>query len=1145
MSVLRLNRRAAFQQLKSAEFLSTNKKPSSTRTTRRLSGTLRKHSAKLAEQNTCSHTSLSWCHYRYYHQSLNAVSYKHDDFCDQEDAVTEEYIENWPESSEFIDNVTDEQSSYTPAKMSRQKKLLNTSFQYLYNLIQTCAHANLLEDLQEILTGLLRNNAPSVTDKVLELFFYSLYNSDSNDKHSMLTMLQQMLNEVLSSDVELNAVSCCCITAALGKFGESPENMKNIVASMNNKYPLHKSLECLNKDSDVYQDAMLVTSSLGIKVVDDYIPDVPEPPHHDLVKDVYSSTLAPKHSNTVPACNIDTLKKQFHVQLKEELEGFVKVPNVLAQDNTWVTNLNEKQRKLEKLKENWYPAVLKAFQSMRDSQKERWSSKRGVYPFLCVLPDRMYVDIIINHLMNISSSGDITTSLAFSLGSAVFSRYGAKTSLKCNVDRQLGKLYGEYAQLYSQNNTGLHRQAWETLEHQHGKLQTGFPILPWKGYWKVSIGARLLEVLVSSATFSVGENTNVPSTFFLQIPAVFNSYAPFGKKMYGMTIPHPLFSKLVTEASVDFKFDNDALPMVVPPLPWKSSLQGGLLMCPNDFVRSHSEIEFTEPNVTHYDSPQVFPVFDALNVLSSISWKVNNKILDLQLKLLLAKGDAQLGIPPPASESPPTPFVANMNDLTPEEKAIKRAQNFYALKAKREMHSLHCSGLYNLSIANMYRDKTIWFPHNLDFRGRAYPIPRHFNYMGSDVYRSLFLFAEGRPLGSKGLDWLKIHVTNLTGLKKRCSIEERLEFANEMLDEITDSADRPLEGRGWWKKSEDPWQLLAACMELTSALRSPDPTKFVSHLPLHQDGSCNGLQHYAAMGRDIVGAQQVNLSSLPIPQDVYTKVAEVVEKLRAEDAKNGNKLAQKLEGKIDRKVVKQTVMTTVYGVTRFGAVLQVKKQLLERLPRNDVLQASTYTTDLLFKSVKSMFGGASEIQKWLTDAATIISTGKQTVEWTTPLGLRVSQPYYKVRQSKVFTKMQHIYYIEPSQNVNVVKQRNAFPPNFVHSLDATHMMLTALHCYTSGVTFNAIHDCYWTHACDIDHMNVVCREHFVKLHAQPLLHDLAEQFLYNYLPPDGVHDDARYVSKYERKQLADLLSHVPEKGQFDLNEVKKSVYFFS
>ena len=38
---------------------------------------------------------------------------------------------------------------------------------------------------------------------------------------------------------------------------------------------------------------------------------------------------------------------------------------------------------------------------------------------------------------------------------------------------------------------------------------------------------------------------------------------------------------------------------------------------------------------------------------------------------------------------------------------------------------------------------------------------------GNDVARSMLVFAKGKPLGPRGLDWLKIHLVNLTGLKKR------------------------------------------------------------------------------------------------------------------------------------------------------------------------------------------------------------------------------------------------------------------------------------------------------------------------------------------------------------------------------------------
>ena len=61
--------------------------------------------------------------------------------------------------------------------------------------------------------------------------------------------------------------------------------------------------------------------------------------------------------------------------------------------------------------------------------------------------------------------------------------------------------------------------------------------------------------------------------------------------------------------------------------------------------------------------------------------------------------------------------------------------------------------------------------------------------------------------------------------------------------------------------------------------RSPIPhTTYVSLLLFSflQDGSCNGLQHYAALGRDVIGATSVNLMPCDVPQDVYSGVAQQV-----------------------------------------------------------------------------------------------------------------------------------------------------------------------------------------------------------------------------------------------------------------------------
>lgn len=81
---------------------------------------------------------------------------------------------------------------------------------------------------------------------------------------------------------------------------------------------------------------------------------------------------------------------------------------------------------------------------------------------------------------------------------------------------------------------------------------------------------------------------------------------------------------------------------------------------------------------------------------------------------------------------------------------------------------------------------------------------------------------------------------------------------------------------------------------------------------MHQDGTCNGLQHYAALGGDVIGAKQVNLDVSDKPSDVYTYVAEMAKARIDKDAAEGNELAKMLQGKISRKVVKQTVSLSLF-----------------------------------------------------------------------------------------------------------------------------------------------------------------------------------------------------------------------------------------
>lgn len=356
-----------------------------------------------------------------------------------------------------------------------------------------------------------------------------------------------------------------------------------------------------------------------------------------------------------------------------------------------------------------------------------------------------------------------------------------------------------------------------------------------------------------------------------------------------------------------------------------------------------------------------------------------------------------------------------------------------------------------------------------------------------------------------------------------------------------------MQGSRWWLKAEYPWQCLATCYEIAEAVRSGKPTEFKSRIPVHQDGTCNGLQHYAALGGDLAGARAVNLAPSDRPADVYTGVAEMVNKLVEQDAKEGVEAAQLLLGKISRKVVKQTVMTNVYGVTFIGAKAQIENRLKERddIPSDKIYMLSGYLAKKVFASLGEMFNGARKIQDWLTESARRIARsvpqealveaglaeesaeaeekdGKNrrkskkskktfsarnpasnqmtSVIWTTPLGLPIVQPYRRAGKKQVQTILQTVFIEDPeaSRPVNALKQSTAFPPNFIHSLDATHMLMSALACHEKGMTFASVHDSYWTHACDVDEMNKVIRDQFIELHSQPIMQNLYNEFTERY-----------------------------------------------
>ena len=166
---------------------------------------------------------------------------------------------------------------------------------------------------------------------------------------------------------------------------------------------------------------------------------------------------------------------------------------------------------------------------------------------------------------------------------------------------------------------------------------------------------------------------------------------------------------------------------------------------------------------------------------------------------------------------------------------------------------------------------------------------------------------------------------------------------------------------------------------------------------------------------------------------------------------------------------------------------------------------------------------------WLAECARVVCSQGRAVEWTTPLGLPVVQPYRAKSRKMIRTLVQSfvLQFDNDENSVAKAKQRSAFPPNFIHSIDSAHMMKTALACHEAGLTFAGVHDSFWTHAGDVPEMSRHIREKFIELHSEPLLEMLYEELKEKY--PEVAHE----------------IPPPPPMGNMDIKQVKDSVYFFS
>ncbi|XRD77692.1 T3/T7 RNA polymerase [Dyella marensis] len=574
------------------------------------------------------------------------------------------------------------------------------------------------------------------------------------------------------------------------------------------------------------------------------------------------------------------------------------------------------------------------------------------------------------------------------------------------------------------------------------------------------------------------------------------------------------------------------LPMLVPPVPWQASKGGGYLTDAGGLVpivRTRNKAYLRE-----LDNADMPLVYEALNAIQATPWKINTAVLDVMKEAWEAGGGVGDLPHRDLEQVPGLPVAAEHMDAWKEEnpEAFKdwKRRRFEVYERNARSTSKRISAANKIALAARFApEAVIFFPHSLDFRGRVYPIPGTLNPQGDDQTKALLVFAEGMPLGKEGARWLAIHLANVFGVDK-VPFEDRVRWVNENEEAILDSALDPLDGHRFWTKADSPWCALAACFEWAGYKAMGE--EFVSHIPVALDGSCNGLQNFSAMLRDSIGGAATNLIPQQKPADIYTQVMKVAaERIKAE-AEGGNLMALVWDGRLTRNLVKRPVMTLPYGVTKAG----MRDQIVDTLKKEGedcAWDAAQYLADVLWDCIGQVVIAAREAMDWLKAAAKVAAKGDTPVSWTTPAGFPVLQEYRESIGSRINTHVggRRTYISHSLEGTKLDGRRQALgiSPNFVHSCDASHMMLTVCTASDNEIAaFAMIHDSFGTHAANTHVLAASLRAAFVDQYTREVLTDFRDELSAQLAP-----------------ELATDLPPLPPSGDLDLSLVEESAYFFA
>ena len=572
-------------------------------------------------------------------------------------------------------------------------------------------------------------------------------------------------------------------------------------------------------------------------------------------------------------------------------------------------------------------------------------------------------------------------------------------------------------------------------------------------------------------------------------------------------------------------------PMIAKPLPWRwhsklNNYVGGYHMLKNQFITGgmHS-------HTASLTDPVSSLTLDAAHSLGCVPYQVDQEILATAREIYEQGLDIVEYLPKPNPQKLPEKLSdAEWDAMSKPAKAEYK----YKLSKIHDKNSSEVSkresAIRKFHICYNHVNLDVYHPVKMDTRGRFYYLTPDWNPQGDALARGTTRFANGVALGERGLYWLAVRLCNTFGNDK-ISFDAMQVWAKDNHTEIIDSATQPFDGWRLWVEADSPLEFLQTCIEWAGATGCDNPEAFESTLPIHQDGSNNGLQLLSLLGRDPVGAKLTNCSGDEERHDIYSQTAELVQSMIVEDIRNGHRLeeAQRWVGQVTRDHAKKSTMTTPYGVTPRGIRDQlINDGFLAKLD-GDILDNASYLRDKLIAALEKTVVASRPIMNYFQGVAVALCEHGIPMKWQTPAGTTVQQSYWNVNKSDVKTVVGSVFLWDenPLGGLNLSKQRLAASPNVIHSLDAALMQKMIMSLKDQGIhDVCAIHDSFAVHPAHVDTMRDTIRN------------TAADMFSGDWISEE-FHP---YVESYA---CGAELPEPPKQSTFDPEEVRKAPYFFA